>query len=121
MLHLKTKFVIVCFEKKIKFRFLSVFVSPVLLMGLFSTLKPALFDFNIIFYMMEQKLCFQNGLEDNVKLMSVVKNVFLYCTVTKPFASKFVSRLKYVCTCVIGVRKTTNCGKIQNKFQTCFI
>lgn len=81
MLHLKTKFVIVCFEKKIKFRFLSVFVSPVLLMGLFSTLKPALFDFNIIFYMMEQKLCFQNGLEDNVKLMSVVKNVFLYCTV----------------------------------------
>lgn len=81
MLHLKTKFVIVCFEKKIKFRFLSVFVSPVLLMGLFRTLKPALFDFNIIFYMMEQKLCFQNGLEDNVKLMSVVKNVFLYCTV----------------------------------------
>lgn len=81
MLHLKTKFVIVCFEKKIKFRFLSVFVSPVLLMGLFSTLKPALFDFNINFYMMEQKLCFQNGFEDNVKLMSVVKNVFLYCTV----------------------------------------
>lgn len=81
MLHLKTKFVIVCFEKKIKFRFLSVFVSPVLLMGLFSTLKPALFDFNIIFYMMEQKLCFQNGFEDIVKLMSVVKNVFLYCTV----------------------------------------
>lgn len=81
MLHLKTKFVIVCFEKKIKFRFLSVFVSPVLLMGLFSTLKPALFDFNIIFYMMEQQLCFQNGFEDIVKLMSVVKNVFLYCTV----------------------------------------
>lgn len=49
MLHLKTKFVIVCFEKKIKFRFLSVFVSPVLLMGLCSTLKPALFDLNIIF------------------------------------------------------------------------